>query len=212
VLRYPGGVQTLRSPRTHRPASTEASLAHPRIDSQPHPIGQPEADDGGGGARHRGMGGRCWERGARQKARGEPTGEQPVTSTSRGERGRTPMAKALKAIRTGGMAALILAWAVGGEVKLLAVVLLALFVVHHVIALAAGFVAYAAIELAFCTWIDRHWDGWKRRPVRECARRSTSGAVDASCVTSPAGSQVALGSCTALPRSLPCSLPTPWSS
>ena len=38
------------------------------------------------------------------------------------------MAKALNAIRTGGMAALILAWAVGGEVKLLAVVLLALFV------------------------------------------------------------------------------------
>jgi len=55
------------------------------------------------------------------------------------------MAKALDVARTGGMAALILAWAVGGEVKLAAVVLLALFVVHHVIALAAGFVAYAAI-------------------------------------------------------------------
>jgi hypothetical protein len=73
------------------------------------------------------------------------------------------MAKALGAVRTGGMAALILAWALGGEVKLLAVVLLALFVVHHVIALAVAFVAYAAIELAFCTWIDRHWDGWEAR-------------------------------------------------
>jgi hypothetical protein len=70
------------------------------------------------------------------------------------------MAKALGAIRTGGMAALILAWALGGEVKLLAVVLLALFVVHHAIALAAAFVAYAAIELAFCTWIERHCDSW----------------------------------------------------
>src|SRR5262245_3610431 len=78
-------------------------------------------------------------------------------------RGGTPMAKAWNAIRTGGMAALILAWAVGGEVKLLAVVLLALFLVHHVIALAAAFVAYAAIELAFCTWIERHWDGWEAK-------------------------------------------------
>jgi hypothetical protein len=32
------------------------------------------------------------------------------------------MTKALGALRTGGMAALILAWAVGGEVKLLAIV------------------------------------------------------------------------------------------
>jgi hypothetical protein len=57
------------------------------------------------------------------------------------------MAKALGVIRTGGMAALILAWAVGGEVKFLAVVLLALFVVHHLVALAVAFVAYAAFEL-----------------------------------------------------------------
>ena len=73
------------------------------------------------------------------------------------------MAKALGAIRTGGLAALILAWAVGGEVKMAAVVLLALFVVHHVVALAAAFVAYALIELAFCTWVDRHWDGWEAK-------------------------------------------------
>ena len=73
------------------------------------------------------------------------------------------MAKVWGVIRTGGMAALILAWAVGGEVKLAAVVLLALFVVHHVVALAVGFVAYGAIELAFCTWIDRHWDGWEAK-------------------------------------------------
>ena len=73
------------------------------------------------------------------------------------------MAKALGVVRTGGMAALILAWAAGGEVKLAAVVLLALFVVHHVVALAAGFVAYALIELAFCTWVDRHWDGWEAK-------------------------------------------------
>jgi hypothetical protein len=72
------------------------------------------------------------------------------------------MAKAL-VIRTGGMAALILAWAMGGEVKLLAIVLLALFVVHHLVALAIAFVAYAAVELAFCTWIDRHWDSWEAK-------------------------------------------------
>jgi hypothetical protein len=90
------------------------------------------------------------------------------------------MAKALGAIRTGGMAALILAWALGGEVKLLAVVLLALFVVHHAIALAAAFVAYAAIELAFCTWIERHWDSWeaKARPrMRKKIDRWRSGRV-----------------------------------
>jgi hypothetical protein len=90
------------------------------------------------------------------------------------------MAKALGAVRTGGMAALILAWAVGGEVKLLAVVLLALLVVHHVIALAAAFVAYAAIELAFCTWVDRHWDGWeaKARPrMRKKIDKWRSGRV-----------------------------------
>ena len=104
------------------------------------------------------------------------------------------MAKALNAIRIGGMAALVLAWAVGGEVKLLAVVLVALFVVHHVIALAAGFVAYAAIELAFAPGSTGTGTAGKQRPVRECARRSTSGAVDASCVTSPAGSRVAAGS------------------
>jgi hypothetical protein len=73
------------------------------------------------------------------------------------------MAKALGVVRTGGMAALILAWTAGGEVKMAAVVLLALFVVHHVVALAAGFVAYALIELAFCTWVDRHWDGWEAK-------------------------------------------------
>jgi hypothetical protein len=90
------------------------------------------------------------------------------------------MAKALDIIRTGGMGALILAWAVGGEVKLTAVVLLALFVVHHVIALAVGFAAYAAIELAFCTWIDRHWDGWeaKARPrMRKKIDKWRSGRV-----------------------------------
>jgi hypothetical protein len=90
------------------------------------------------------------------------------------------MAKALDALRTGGMAALILAWALGGEVKLLAVVLLALFVVHHVIALAAAFVAYAAIELAFCTWVDRNWDGWeaKARPrMRKKIDKWRSGRV-----------------------------------
>ena len=90
------------------------------------------------------------------------------------------MAKALDVIRTGGMAALILAWAVGGEVKLLAVVLLALFVVHHVIALAAAFVAYAAIELAFCAWIDRHWDGWEAKAsprVRKKIDKWRSGRV-----------------------------------
>ena len=73
------------------------------------------------------------------------------------------MAKALGVVRTGGMAALILAWAAGGEVKLGAVVLLGLLVVHHVVALAAGFVAYALIELAFCTWVDRHWDSWEAK-------------------------------------------------
>jgi hypothetical protein len=90
------------------------------------------------------------------------------------------MAKALAAVRTGGMAALILAWAVGGEVKLLGVVLLALFVVHHVIALAAAFVAYGAIELGFCTWVDRHWDGWeaKARPrMRKKIDKWRSGRV-----------------------------------
>jgi hypothetical protein len=73
------------------------------------------------------------------------------------------MAKALGVVRTGGMAALILAWTVGGEVKLAAVVLLALLVVHHVVALAAGFVVYALVELAFCTWVDRNWDGWEAK-------------------------------------------------
>jgi hypothetical protein len=54
------------------------------------------------------------------------------------------------------------------------------FVVHHVIALAAGFVAYASIELLFCTWIDRHWDGWeaKARPrMRKKIDKWRSGRV-----------------------------------
>ena len=95
------------------------------------------------------------------------------------------MAKAADVVRTGGMAALILAWVVGGEVKLGAIVLLGLFVAHHAVALAVGFVAYALIELAFCP---------------ACAGRSTSGAVDASWVTSPAGSRAAMGSSTASPH------------
>ena len=92
------------------------------------------------------------------------------------------MAKALGVVRTGGMAVLILAWAAGGEVKLGAVVLLGVFVAHHVVALAVGFVAYALIELAFCTWVNRAGTAGKQKPVPACARRSTSGAADASYV------------------------------
>ena len=31
------------------------------------------------------------------------------------------------------------------------------------VALAIGFVVYAVIELAFCTWVNRHWDSWEAK-------------------------------------------------
>ena len=83
-------------------------------------------------------------------------------------------------VQTGAMAALILAWQAFPDAVLVVGLSLLSLVIHPAIVLVLAFALYGAIDLVFCTWVDRHWDSWYARAgpkVRERIDKWRGGRV-----------------------------------